>query len=160
MPIKVSNAAMDIQVLMARNYIDNLKEEVGKGMREKAEQGIYPSRPPLGYMNNVSERTIEVDSKNAPIVKRMCELYGTGEHSRPICEKKFLENSASRSRRDIFTSFLEIRFITEYSSGAAPYIAELKIGLLVLRCSNRCSQFCRVIIVPNIGTTNSPLADC
>ncbi len=70
-----------IQVLMARNYIDNLKEEVEKGMREKAEQGIYPSRPPLGYMNNVSERTIEVDSKNAAIVKRMFELYGTGEHS-------------------------------------------------------------------------------
>ena len=33
-----------IQVVMARNYIDNLREEVRKGMREKAEQGIYPSR--------------------------------------------------------------------------------------------------------------------
>jgi DNA invertase Pin-like site-specific DNA recombinase len=31
-------------VVMARNYIDNLREEVKKGMREKAEQGIYPSR--------------------------------------------------------------------------------------------------------------------
>ena len=41
-----------IQVLMARNYIDNLREEVSKGMREKAEQGIYPSRPPIGYQNN------------------------------------------------------------------------------------------------------------
>jgi hypothetical protein len=30
-------------------------------MREKAEQGIYPSRPPLGYRNNKLERTIEVD---------------------------------------------------------------------------------------------------
>ena len=43
---------------MARNYIDNLREEVKKGMREKAEQGIYPSRPPLGYRNNKLERTI------------------------------------------------------------------------------------------------------
>ncbi len=33
-----------IQVVIARNYIDNLREEVRKGMREKAEQGIYPSR--------------------------------------------------------------------------------------------------------------------
>ena len=33
-------------VVMAGNYIDNLREEVKKGMREKAEQGIYPSRPP------------------------------------------------------------------------------------------------------------------
>jgi site-specific DNA recombinase len=37
---------------VARNYIENLREEVRKGMREKAEQGIYPSRPPLGYRNN------------------------------------------------------------------------------------------------------------
>src|ERR1700676_5344344 len=52
-----------IQVLMARNYIDNLREEVCKGMREKAEQGIYPSRPPLGYRNNKLERTIEITPK-------------------------------------------------------------------------------------------------
>src|SRR5579872_5532212 len=45
-----------IQVLMARNYIDNLREEVCKGMREKAEQGIYPSRPPMGYRNNKEGR--------------------------------------------------------------------------------------------------------
>jgi site-specific DNA recombinase len=36
-----------IQVVIARNYIENLREEVKKGMREKAEQGVYPSRPPL-----------------------------------------------------------------------------------------------------------------
>src|SRR3954451_5909537 len=31
-----------IRLLMAKNYSDNLREEVMKGMREKAEQGIYP----------------------------------------------------------------------------------------------------------------------
>jgi len=39
-----------IYVVLARHYSDNLSEEVIKGMREKAEQGIYPSRPPLGYL--------------------------------------------------------------------------------------------------------------
>jgi DNA invertase Pin-like site-specific DNA recombinase len=34
-----------IKVLMAKNYVDNLSEEVKKGMREKAEQGFrHPSR--------------------------------------------------------------------------------------------------------------------
>jgi DNA invertase Pin-like site-specific DNA recombinase len=70
-----------IQVLMARNYIDNLREEVCKGMREKAEQGIYPSRPPLGYRNNKLERTIEVDPEKAPIARKVFELYATGTHS-------------------------------------------------------------------------------
>jgi len=70
-----------IQVLMARNYIDNLREEVSKGMREKAEQGIYPSRPPIGYRNNKEKHTIEVELAKAPIATRMFELYASGQHS-------------------------------------------------------------------------------
>ena len=70
-----------IHVVLARNYVENLKEEVRKGMREKAEQGIYPSRPPLGYRNNKIEHTIEVDPAKAPIAKRMFELYASGQFS-------------------------------------------------------------------------------
>src|SRR5262245_35921339 len=40
-----------IKVLMAKQYVDNLSEEVKKGMREKAEQGIWPSKAPIGYLN-------------------------------------------------------------------------------------------------------------
>ena len=77
-----------IQVLMARNYIDNLREEALKGMREKAEQGIYPSRPPMGYRNNVREHTIEIDSEKAPITQRMFELYGSGQYSLSGLQKR------------------------------------------------------------------------
>src|SRR6185312_444803 len=70
-----------IQLVIARNYIENLRDEVRKGMREKAAQGIYPSRPPLGYRNNKLLRTIEVDPDNAPIAQRMFELYATGSYS-------------------------------------------------------------------------------
>jgi site-specific DNA recombinase len=70
-----------IHIILARNYIENLKEEVKKGMREKAEQGIYPSRPPLGYRNDKLERTIEIDPAKAPIAKRMFELYASGRFS-------------------------------------------------------------------------------
>lgn len=39
-----------IKVLMAKNYIDNLSEEVIKGLNQKAESGVYPgSNIPLGY---------------------------------------------------------------------------------------------------------------
>jgi DNA invertase Pin-like site-specific DNA recombinase len=43
-----------IKVLMARNYIDNLGEEVRKGMIEKARQGHWPTVAPVGYQNNRS----------------------------------------------------------------------------------------------------------
>jgi site-specific DNA recombinase len=70
-----------MQTVIARHYIDNLREEVRKGMREKAEQGIYPSRPPLGYRNNKLDHTIEIDPENTPIARRMFELYATGKYS-------------------------------------------------------------------------------
>jgi DNA invertase Pin-like site-specific DNA recombinase len=70
-----------IQLVIARNYIENLREEVKKGMREKASQGIYPSRPPLGYTNNKLNHTIEVEEENAAIAKRVFQLYATGNHS-------------------------------------------------------------------------------
>jgi DNA invertase Pin-like site-specific DNA recombinase len=40
-----------IKVLMAKNYIDNLSEEARKGMQEKAEQGIWPTKTPLSCRN-------------------------------------------------------------------------------------------------------------
>tara|TARA_B100000497_G_scaffold126760_1_gene166507 strand:+ start:832 stop:1125 length:294 start_codon:yes stop_codon:yes gene_type:complete len=38
-----------IKVLMAKNFIDNLSEEVRKGLKEKVAQGGYPGSAPFGY---------------------------------------------------------------------------------------------------------------
>ena len=35
-----------IKVLMAKNYVDNLSEEVRKGLREKADRATGPQSPP------------------------------------------------------------------------------------------------------------------
>jgi len=68
-------------IVLARHYSNNLREEVKKGMREKALQGIYPGHAPFGYRNNKADRTIDVDPIDAPIVIRIYELYATGLHS-------------------------------------------------------------------------------
>jgi hypothetical protein len=73
-----------IKVLMAKNYIDNLSEEIKKGMLEKAEQSIYPSCAPLGYQNVMGpngKRIIEPHPTQAPIIKQMFEWYATGQCS-------------------------------------------------------------------------------
>lgn len=73
-----------IKVLMAKNYIDNLSEETRKGMTEKAEQGIWPSNAPLGYLNVIGEggkRTIEPDPELAPLIAKAFEWYATGNYS-------------------------------------------------------------------------------
>ena len=71
-----------IKVLVAKNYIDNLSEETKKGLLEKARQGLWPSRAPLGYKNIVrrdGKHVIEPDAERAPIIAKVFEWYATGE---------------------------------------------------------------------------------
>src|SRR5437867_27495 len=73
-----------IKVLMAKNYIDNLSEEARKGMQEKAEQGIWPTKTPLGYRNITGpdgKKIIAVDPALSPIVAQMFEWYARGDIS-------------------------------------------------------------------------------
>ena len=80
-----------IKVLMAKNYIDNLSEETRKGMIEKAEQGIWPSFAPLGYLNvagSEGKKTIEVDPELGPLVAKLFEWYASGAYSLKELGKK------------------------------------------------------------------------
>src|SRR5215472_11432701 len=73
-----------IKVLMAKNYIDNLSEEARKGMQEKAEQGIWPTKTPLGYLNVTGpdgRKVIAVDPEVAPVISKLFEWYATGAYS-------------------------------------------------------------------------------
>ena len=71
----------DIRLAMARNYSENLREEVKKGMSEKASQGAYPGRAPFGYRNNRVARAIEIHPEKGAIAKHMFELYASGRFS-------------------------------------------------------------------------------
>jgi site-specific DNA recombinase len=71
----------DIRLAMARNYSENLREEVKKGMSEKASQGTYPGRAPFGYRNNRATRAIEIHPEKSAIAIRMFEMYATGRYS-------------------------------------------------------------------------------
>ena len=73
-----------IRVLMAKNYIDNLSEETRKGMNEKAEQGIWPSFAPLGYLNITGDdgkKIIIPDKDNAQFIIQLYEWYSSGKYS-------------------------------------------------------------------------------
>ncbi len=72
-----------IKVLLAKNYVDNLSEETRKGMQEKAEQGVYPSVAPLGYLNVQcgDRRFIQPDPKLSPLICKLFEWYASGNYS-------------------------------------------------------------------------------
>ena len=71
----------DIRLAIARNYSENLREEVKKGMSEKASQGTYPGRPPFGYRNNTATRSIEIHPEKSLIAQHVFEMYASGRYS-------------------------------------------------------------------------------
>ena len=93
----------DIRLAVARNYSENLREEVNKGMCEKASQGTYPARAPFGYRNDKATRTIEIHPERAPIAKRVFELYASARHSLSSLAKAIRTETGVRiSRANVY----------------------------------------------------------
>jgi site-specific DNA recombinase len=140
-----------IKVLMAKNYIDNLSEEVKKGHLEKVRQGEYPAKAPLGYFNNTKERTIEIDQGKAKFVRRMFELAATGQHSfKTIRETVLLEGleyyspkgrlSKSHVERILKNPFYTGSFLWNgalYQGNYPPLISRTQFDLVQTAIGNR-----------------------
>lgn len=71
---------------MPEKYAKYLSETISKktmfGMLEKAKNGIYPSKPPFGYTNNVLTKTIEFDNVKAPKIKEIFENLASSKVSK------------------------------------------------------------------------------
>ena len=93
-----------LKVLMAKNYIDNLSEEVQKGLRTKAAQGLFPSFAPLGYINTVGpdgKRIIAPDPVLGPIVTNLFTWFASGEYSiKDLAKKAYQEGFRFRRSKD------------------------------------------------------------
>ena len=66
-----------IRVVMAKNYIDNLREEAMKGWAEKLAQGWLPAVPPPGYVTVTenSKRIHVPEPKNGKLMLKVFEAY-------------------------------------------------------------------------------------
>src|SRR5574343_1991751 len=53
----------------SKYYVDNLSENVKRGLRQKLRNGIWPSRAPMGYLNDEKTHTIYIDKERAPLIK-------------------------------------------------------------------------------------------
>lgn len=70
---------------MANQYIIDLRSNTLRGMKTKAESGVFPSRAPLGYKNEIigqqGKNRIFVDDKRFPVVRQLWDLLLSGNYS-------------------------------------------------------------------------------
>ena len=63
----------------SKYYVDSLSENTKRGLRQKVRRGEYPSLAPIGYINDKRIKSVVVDKKRAPIIRRAFELYAQGD---------------------------------------------------------------------------------
>src|SRR3989339_481424 len=73
----------------SKYYVDNLSENVKRGIRQKLRKGIWPGKAPFGYNNDLRHHTILPDPEKHKLVKRIFELYATGEYTFEQLIQKF-----------------------------------------------------------------------
>ena len=69
---------LNIAFGQSKYYVDSLSENTKRGLRQKVRRGEYPSVAPIGYINDIRNKSIVVDRKKAKVIKAMFEYYATG----------------------------------------------------------------------------------
>ena len=84
----------------AKYYVDNLAQNIKRGMINKARRGEFPVEAPVGYVNNRLTRKIDVDPKSGRFIKKAFQLYATGKYSyREIGEWLFKKRVIAKNRK-------------------------------------------------------------
>ena len=92
----------------ANQYILDLSASVKDGNKTKLLEGGWPGNAPFGYLNDKAEKTIIIDSKRAPYVKRMFDLYANdGKSYGQISDILFKEGLRTNTGNKVYKSNIQ-----------------------------------------------------
>ena len=89
---------LNLMFSQSQYYIDNLSEHIRRGKYHRAMNGYWPQAAPIGYKNNKGYRTLVPDPQSAPLLRRMLELYATGDYSLTTLRDELLALGLTGSR--------------------------------------------------------------
>mgnify|MGYP001579553099 CR=1 FL=1 len=114
----------------SKYYVDNLSENVKRGMKHKVRLGIWPVQAPLGYLNDKLNKNIVVDVVRSKAVKKCFEMFATGKHSfTSISDYLFALDIKSRSGKKIKVDTIKRMLSSRFYLGVLIYKGELHKGI-------------------------------
>jgi DNA invertase Pin-like site-specific DNA recombinase len=72
---------MQLEFGIAKKYVDDLSDNVKRGIRAKLEKGVFPGKAPLGYLNDRETRGIKKDPDRFHLVRKLWEVILSGDYS-------------------------------------------------------------------------------
>ena len=120
---------LNIAFGQSKYYVDSLSENTKRGLRQKVRRGEYPSVAPIGYINDVRNKSIVVDRKKAKVIRGAFELYAEGNSrlediSNFLAQRGILSRGGKRIHKTRATFILSNPFYT----GLFRYSKELHEG--------------------------------
>ena len=126
------NLVWDMKVAIARFYTNNLSEEVRKGQKEKLAQGWSPQgEPPLGYkiVGEKGHKIHVIDKERALLVKKMFELYSTGNYSLSLLTKLIKEEGLrTKKNQPLSRTRIHKLLASPFYYGAIPWRGSIYKG--------------------------------
>jgi len=100
----------DMGVMFARSYVLQLSDNVKRSIEQKLRNGEWITKAPIGYINTVDKegnKTIIPDPERARYIRKIFEMYSTGNYSMDIIGQKMKKlglTNNSKSHKPVSTS--------------------------------------------------------
>ena len=113
----------------SKYYVDNLSENVKRGIRHKLRNGIWPKTPPIGYVNNPKTKGIDIDPERAKTMKKAFELFATERKSfTQISDFLFKNGIKTKVGKPLKVDQLKAMLSNSYYIGPFKYSGEVYQG--------------------------------
>ena len=121
---------LNIAFGQSKYYIDNLSENVKRGLRQKVRRGEQSGMAIIGYLNDKINHKIIPDPKRFPLIKKLFELYSTGEYClKDLRNKMTFLGLVSRNNKVLAVSSIHIILKNPFYYGAFYFNNELHQGI-------------------------------
>jgi len=120
---------LNIAFGQSKYYIDNLSENVKRGLRQKVRRGEYPGVAPTGYLNDKVNHKMVKDPERYRLVQKLFELYATKNYSLKDLRNEITEiGLVSRNGKRLTVSNIQMILRNPFYYGAFKFNGELYEG--------------------------------
>lgn len=113
----------------SKYYVDNLSENTKRGLRQKVRRGEFPSKAPVGYINDVRHKSIVVDKRRAPLIIEAFKLYAGGNKTmQDISDFLYREGGMTKGKKPLSKDQIKKILTNPFYYGHFRYAGEVHEG--------------------------------
>lgn len=90
---------LSLEFSQSKHFVDNLSENVKRGLRIKVRRGEMPGIAPIGYINNKNTKRIVLDRCVAPKITKAFKLYAQGDKTMSEISQYLYDNGVKTDGR-------------------------------------------------------------